>query len=418
MEFSLEAAVAHKRIRTGNTKGGYLWPDLDYGGCQAVVARDEVFLVGSTGLTLDGQGFVGEGDPAAQAENAMQNVEVLLEEAGSGLEDICMITVYTTERSHREQVYPVIARRLEGVNPVSTGLIVKSLAEPYIDFEIDVWAVIPADRTKGHQRLRLGNAKGGFLMPDLDFGNAKVVRANNHVFLQGQTGMTLDGKRFVGEGDPAVQAETAMENVRELLEEAGSGMQDICKVTTYVTDPATRALVYPVLARHLEGVHPVSTGVVVKGLARPELEFEIDVFAMVPEERVEGHQRFRVSAPNYLPGLDYPLSKAVRAGEFIFLQGQTGLALDGSGLVGRGDPAAQAETAMENVRVLLEEAGGRMEDVCKVTTYVTEHSTRALVYPVMARHLRGVGQTSTGIIAKALANPELDFEIDVFAAVP
>ena len=85
--------------------------------------------------------------------------------------------------------------------------------------------------------------------------------------------------------------------------------------------------------------------------------------------------------------------------------------------MGRGDPAAQAETAMTNVRVLLEEAGARMEDICKVTTYVKEHSTRALVYPVIGRHLRGVHQTSTGIVAKALANPELDFEIDVFAAV-
>ena len=193
-------------------------------------------------------------------------------------------------------------------------------------------------------------------------------------------------------------------------------MEDVCKVTTYITDPAVRELVYPVLARHLEGVHPVSTGIVMEGLAMPDLDFAIDVFAMVPEDASDGHERFRLSAPNYLPVLDYPLSKAVRAGRFVFLQGQTGLALDGSGLVGRGDPAAQAETAMSNVRVLLEEAGARMEDICKVTTYVKEHSTRELVYPVMGRHLRGVHQTSTGIVAKALANPELDFEIDVFAA--
>ena len=108
----------------------------------------------------------------------------------------------------------------------------------------------------------------------------------------------------------------------------------------------------------------------------------------------------------------------MRAGNFVFLQGQTGLALDGSGLVGRGDPAVQAETAMENVRVLLEEAGARMEDICKVTTYVTERSDRAQVYPVIARHLRGVNPTSTGLVIKAMANPELAFEIDVFAAVP
>ena len=108
----------------------------------------------------------------------------------------------------------------------------------------------------------------------------------------------------------------------------------------------------------------------------------------------------------------------MRAGNFVFLQGQTGLALDGSGLVGRGDPAAQAETAMQNVKVLLEEVGLGMEDICKITPYVTEQAYRSEVYPVIAHHLRGVNPVSTGIVAKALASPELDFEIDVFAAVP
>ena len=396
--------MTHRRFRTGNTRGSYLWPDMDYGGAQCVVAGDQVFLVGVTGLTLDSQGFDGRGEPAAQAETAMRNARVLLKEAGSSFDDVCMTSVYVTERSYLAEVRPVIQRYLEGVSPVSTGLVVKSLAESYIDFEVDIWAVLPADRQRGHERLVLG-------------GVSRAVRANNHVFIQGQTGRALDGSGLTGRGDAATQAETAMSNVRVLLEKAGARMEDICKVTTYITDPAVRELVYPVLARHLGGVHPVSTGIVMEGLAAPDLDFAIDVFAMVPEDPSEGHRRIRVSAPNYLPDLDYPLSKAVRAGSFVFLQGQTGLALDGSGLVGRGDPAAQAETAMSNVRVLLEVAGARMEDICKVTTYVKDHSTRALVYPVIGRHLKGVHQTSTGIVSKALANPELDFEIDVFAAV-
>ena len=409
--------MAHLRFGVGNTKGGHLAPDLDYGASQAVVAGDQVFLGGCTGLTLDGQSFVGEGDPAAQAETAMQNVRALLEKAGARMEDICMITNYTTERSHREQVYPVIARHLAGVNPVSTGLIVKSLASPYIDFEIDVWAVIPKDRVRGHDRYRLINAKGGYLMPGLDFGNSKIVRANNHLFLQGQTGMTLDGKGFVGEGDPAKQAETAMENVHQLLADAGATIDDVCKITTYITDPAYREGIYGVLAKHFRDVHPVSTGTIVKGLARPELDFEIDVFAMVPEDKSKGHERLRLGDSNYLPELDYRLSKVVRAGNFIFLQGQTGLALDGSGLVGRGDPAVQADEAMKNVKILIEESGASMEDICKVTTYVTDIADRESIYPVLARHLRGVNPTSTGIVLEALASPELDFEIDVFAAI-
>ena len=88
---------------------------------------------------------------------------------------------------------------------------------------------------------------------------------------------------FVGKSDPAVQAETAMQNVKELLEEAGSGMQDICKITSYVTEQSYLADVYPVIARHLKDVNPASTRIVAKALANPEIDFEIDVFAVVSE---------------------------------------------------------------------------------------------------------------------------------------
>ena len=138
--------MAHQRIRVENTKGGLMLPDLDYSVCHAVRAGPMVFVGGQTGLTLDGKRFVGESDPAAQADNALKCVKALLEEAGARTEDICKVTTYVTERSYRELVYPVIARHLEGVSPASTGLVVKALALPQMDFEIDVFAVIPNER--------------------------------------------------------------------------------------------------------------------------------------------------------------------------------------------------------------------------------------------------------------------------------
>ena len=121
-------------------------PDLDFQTCQAVRAGNLVFLVGLTGFDRDTMEFVGAGDPAAQAEKAMENAKVLLEEAGARMEDICKITPYVTEREYRDDVYPVIAKHMQGIRPVSTGIVVKGLAETYIDFEIDIFAVIPEDR--------------------------------------------------------------------------------------------------------------------------------------------------------------------------------------------------------------------------------------------------------------------------------
>ncbi len=272
--------MGHVRIRKGSTRGGYLLPDMDYRACQAVRANDQVFLTGATGLTLGG-GFVGKGDPAAQADNAMRVIRALLEEAGARMEDICKVTTYMTDHAYRKEVYPVLAEHLRGVNPVSTGLAIPGLARPELDFEIDAFAVIPRDGGE-HRRIRTFNVRDETdpSLPGLDYGLSRAVRANDLVFLQGQTGRTLDGG-FVGEGDPAAQADNAMRVARALLEEAGARMEDICKVITYVKDAAHRAEVYPVLAEHLRGVRPVSTGLVVEEFGRAEVDFEIDVFAVV-----------------------------------------------------------------------------------------------------------------------------------------
>ena len=237
--------------------------------------------------------------------------------------------------------------------------------------------------------------------------------SNDNIFLQGHTGLSLNVKEYIGEGDPAIQTEHAMQNIIELLSEVGSSVEDICKITGYVSDLSYRSQVYPVIAQHLGDIAPVSTGVVVKGLAKKELAVEIDVFAYSASSKK--HERYFQSKPNYLPGLNFPLSKVVKAGKSIFLQGQTGLSLETGKLIGKGDAKLQAEVAMQNVKVLLESVGSNMKDVCKVITYVKSQDTRDIVYPVIAKYLNGVYPASTGLVVESLASEELDFEIDVFA---
>ena len=87
-----------------------------------------------------------------------------------------------------------------------------------------------------------------------------------------------------GIADPAAQTETAMKNVKILLEEAGAKLDHICKITVYITDRAYRDPIYRVIGKWLKGVYPVSTGLIVQGLAKPELLMEIDVDAVIPEE--------------------------------------------------------------------------------------------------------------------------------------
>ena len=84
---------------------------------------------------------------------------------------------------------------------------------------------------------------------------------------------------------------TAIENgFRLYVTEQGGKLADICKIVIYITDPRYREDVYRVVGKHLKGVYPVSTGLVVQGLARPEWVMEIDVYAVIPESRMKNVQ--------------------------------------------------------------------------------------------------------------------------------
>jgi enamine deaminase RidA (YjgF/YER057c/UK114 family) len=138
--------MTHTRIRPFNTRDTYPDQDLDNDLCQAVLAGNTVFLRGQVGQDLDSAESVGIGDPAAQAEQAMRNIEQLLGEAGARVDEICKIVIYLTDTRYREEVYRVVGRWLRGVHPVSTGLVVSALARPEWLVEIDATAVISSDR--------------------------------------------------------------------------------------------------------------------------------------------------------------------------------------------------------------------------------------------------------------------------------
>ena len=134
-----------------------------------------------------------------------------------------------------------------------------------------------------HQRFRKFNTKAMYPEQSLDNDLCMVVRAGNHIFMRGQTGFDLDGS-FHGVGDPAAQAEMAMSCVKRLIEEAGGKLEHICKITIYLTDPRYREPVYNVIGKWLKGVYPVSTGLVVQALAKPEMVMEIDEDAVIPDD--------------------------------------------------------------------------------------------------------------------------------------
>ncbi|HEV2357946.1 MAG TPA: Rid family hydrolase [bacterium] len=68
-----------------------------------------------------------------------------------------------------------------------------------------------------------------------------------------------------------------------LSRKLGDTIEDICKLTIYVTDASYRPAVYAVVDRYFVNAHHCSTGVVVKGLATSDLLVEIDAFGVIDE---------------------------------------------------------------------------------------------------------------------------------------
>jgi enamine deaminase RidA (YjgF/YER057c/UK114 family) len=138
--------MTHERLRKFNTRDTYPEQKLDNDLSQGVIARGTlVFLRGQVSQDLGTRRSLHADDPAAQARKAMENVELLLEEAGSQLDHVCRVVVYLTDIRYREPVYREIGQWFKGVHPCQTGLVVTALARPEWQVEIEVTAVIPED---------------------------------------------------------------------------------------------------------------------------------------------------------------------------------------------------------------------------------------------------------------------------------
>ena len=136
-----------------------------------------------------------------------------------------------------------------------------------------------------HQRIRKFNTKDTYPEQKLDndLCQAVVTQGGKTVWLRGQCPQNLDDAVNIESHDPVEQTHKVMQNIQQLIEEAGGSMEHLVKVVVYITDVRHREAVSHAMGEYIKGVHPVSTGLVVQALARPEWLIEIDGTAVIPE---------------------------------------------------------------------------------------------------------------------------------------
>jgi enamine deaminase RidA (YjgF/YER057c/UK114 family) len=135
-----------------------------------------------------------------------------------------------------------------------------------------------------HKRIRKFNTKDTYPEQDLDndLCQAVVTEGGRTIWIRGQCPQNLDDSKNIKSNDPAEQTRKVMENIQQLIEEAGGEMKHLVKIVVYITDIRHRDEIYKMIGTFTKNVYPVSTGLVVQALARPEWLVEIDATAVIP----------------------------------------------------------------------------------------------------------------------------------------
>lgn len=136
-----------------------------------------------------------------------------------------------------------------------------------------------------HTRYRKFNTKITYPEQNLDNDLCHLVatRGGTTLWFRGACPQDLDTSASLMTTDATEQAHKVMQNIKQLIEEAGGRMEHLVKLVVYLTDVRHREPVYRVMGEYIKGVHPVCTGLTVVALARPEWLVEIDATAVIPD---------------------------------------------------------------------------------------------------------------------------------------
>ena len=109
------------------------------------------------------------------------------------------------------------------------------------------------------------------------------------------------------------------------------------------------------------------------------------------------------------------LSPGIRVGDMLYVSGHVGV--DAAGNVAEG-AEAQSRQVMANIRGVIEAAGGRMEDVCKITCFLTNMDDYAAYSKVRLETWPENPPASSTVGVSTLVRPELVVEVEAIVKLP
>ena len=224
---------------------------------------------------VDDQGnIIGAGDVVAQTRAIFEKAGKMLAALGVGFDRVVKTCDYITTAalSAYKGTGRVRKEHLGPVYPGAAGILMPRLVHPQALIQYDFIATrdTPVAVNPGWTRYR-----------KLTYSPA--VRAGKLLFMSGQGSLDPATERVVHDGDVVAQAEYTYANILKVLEAAGAGPQNLVKTIEYVTPAALARYrdVAKVREKLLREPWPASTGLICEALLRPEMQIEIDPFAVL-----------------------------------------------------------------------------------------------------------------------------------------
>lgn len=113
---------------------------------------------------------------------------------------------------------------------------------------------------------------------------------------------------------------------------------------------------------------------------------------------------------------NYKMATRMEGGRLVYISGQVAWDADGN-IVGQGDIRAQALQVFQNLRRVLQAAGGDLDHLLKITTYITNIDHFPAVVEARSSVFAGQLPASTLIVVQGLFHPDFLIEVEGVAAI-
>ena len=321
---------------------------LDLPFSPAVLSGDFLYLAGSIGNepgTLNVPNGI-----EAQVRKTMENLGVVLKEAGMDFSRVVSSNVFLSDARHFQAMNEVYRTYFEEAPPIR-ATVEADIAIPGALVEISMIAARPSAEKKV---IRPSAMK----TPELPYSWGMQV--GNTLFVAGATSRNPDTYQPT-DGDIAAQTRQVLQNVGAVLKGAGMGYEDVVRCNVFMDDARYFGQMNDVYRTFFASEPPARATVRTK-LMNPRFLSEIQCTAVKdPSRKVVVAEGARRSSS--------PFSPAIQVGDRLYLAGFVGRGADG---YAKGDVKAQMRQALSNIRATLKAAGMTFDNVVDVMVYVSD----------------------------------------------